>query len=167
MNRAERRGDYWNFGGIFRPVYLEARPARFIDRLAIDARADGSFRAEVFLGGEATAGRSLRAEIRDRSGPVGAPLVLPLAAGATKATVAGLVPGARSWTAETPHLYRVRIALLDRDEVQHEVSERFGFRTFEVRAGEGLYLNGRRIVLKGVNRHSFSSDERAHSRPER
>jgi hypothetical protein len=26
INRAERQGDYWNFGGIFRPVYLEARP---------------------------------------------------------------------------------------------------------------------------------------------
>src|SRR5262245_127083 len=25
VNRAERRGDYWTFGGIFRPVWLEAR----------------------------------------------------------------------------------------------------------------------------------------------
>ncbi len=33
--------------------------------------------------------------------------------------------------------------------------ERFGFRTFEVRAGDGLYLNGQKIILKGTNRHSF------------
>src|SRR5688572_7094734 len=26
VNRAERRGDYWTFGGIYRPVWLEARP---------------------------------------------------------------------------------------------------------------------------------------------
>ncbi len=31
VNRAERLGDYWNFGGIFRPVFLEALPPRFID----------------------------------------------------------------------------------------------------------------------------------------
>jgi beta-galactosidase/beta-glucuronidase len=38
-NRAERSGvDYWVFGGIFRPVYLEALPAQFIDWTAIDAR---------------------------------------------------------------------------------------------------------------------------------
>ena len=41
VNRAERfRADYWVFGGIFRPVYLEALPAAFIDWTAIDARAD-------------------------------------------------------------------------------------------------------------------------------
>jgi beta-galactosidase/beta-glucuronidase len=39
VNNAERRGDYWNFGGIFRPVYLEALPGSFIDWTAIDARA--------------------------------------------------------------------------------------------------------------------------------
>ena len=28
INRAERQGDYWMFGGIFRPVWLEAVPAQ-------------------------------------------------------------------------------------------------------------------------------------------
>ena len=47
VNRAERfRADYWVFGGIFRPVYLESLPAAFIDWTAIDARADGSFSVE-------------------------------------------------------------------------------------------------------------------------
>ena len=45
VNRAERLADYWVFGGIFRPVYLEALPQQFIERVAIDARADGSFSA--------------------------------------------------------------------------------------------------------------------------
>ena len=45
---AERKADYWVFGGIFRPVYLEAKPRKNIQRVAIDARADGSFKADVF-----------------------------------------------------------------------------------------------------------------------
>ncbi len=43
VNHAERRGDYWTFGGIYRPVWLEARPRDHIVWTAIDARADGSF----------------------------------------------------------------------------------------------------------------------------
>src|SRR6266699_935935 len=50
VNNAERfKVDYWVFGGIFRPVYLEALPEKFIDWTAIDARADGSFSVDVHL----------------------------------------------------------------------------------------------------------------------
>jgi beta-galactosidase/beta-glucuronidase len=45
VNLAERRADYWNFGGIFRPVFLEISPSAFISRVAVDARADGAFLA--------------------------------------------------------------------------------------------------------------------------
>ena len=48
VNNAERYADYWIFGGIFRPVYLEAVPETFIDRVAINALADGSFSMEAF-----------------------------------------------------------------------------------------------------------------------
>jgi beta-galactosidase/beta-glucuronidase len=48
VNRAERFADYWVFGGIFRPVYLEAFPQEFISHLSIDAKADGSFAMDVF-----------------------------------------------------------------------------------------------------------------------
>ena len=41
VNNAERLSDYWVFGGIFRPVYLEAVPQQFIDHVSIDAKADG------------------------------------------------------------------------------------------------------------------------------
>ena len=61
----------------------------------------------------------------------------------------------RTWSAETPHLYRATFTLTGGGRVQHTTTERFGFRTFEVRRGDGLYINGRRVLLKGVNRHSF------------
>ena len=49
LDKAERRGDYWVFGGIFRPVWLEAAPPQSIAHAAIDARADGSLSATVRL----------------------------------------------------------------------------------------------------------------------
>src|SRR4051812_10078858 len=37
VNLAERRGDFWTFGGIYRPVWIEARPRQHIAWTAIDA----------------------------------------------------------------------------------------------------------------------------------
>lgn len=37
----------------------------------------------------------------------------------------------------------------------HSETENFGFRTIEVRESDGLYINGVRINVRGVNRHSF------------
>src|SRR5436305_7434229 len=48
VNRAERKADFWLFGGIFRPVYLEILPQTFIQRVAIDAKATGDFNMQVF-----------------------------------------------------------------------------------------------------------------------
>ncbi|HYH56269.1 MAG TPA: glycoside hydrolase family 2 TIM barrel-domain containing protein, partial [Anseongella sp.] len=156
VNLAERRADYWNFGGIFRPVFLEALPASFIDRTAIAARADGSFLAEVYLGSGSEEGLRVKAQLCDERGrPVGEPLSATPAPGSDKVILRGKFAGIRTWTAETPHLYRVRFTLLGKGLSRHVAEERFGFRTFEVREGDGLYLNGQKIILKGINRHSF------------
>ncbi|MEU4746293.1 glycoside hydrolase family 2 TIM barrel-domain containing protein, partial [Actinosynnema sp. NPDC023658] len=37
----------------------------------------------------------------------------------------------------------------------HGNTERFGFRTIEVRQGDGVYVNGAKVILKGTNRHTF------------
>jgi len=164
VNRAERRGDYWTFGGIFRPVWLEARPAAFIDWTGIDAQADGGFRAVVHLGAPAaTAGRVTAVIVDPQGRPVGAPLTAPVAAGDATVTVRGRLEGVHPWSAETPTLYQVRFTLAETGAggpghppvPEHTVTARFGFRTFEVRPGDGLYLNGRKIVLKGICRHCF------------
>ena len=46
---AERKGDYWVFGGIYRPVYLEAFPEEYVEWTSVDAKADGTFRLDVYL----------------------------------------------------------------------------------------------------------------------
>lgn len=37
----------------------------------------------------------------------------------------------------------------------HREVEKFGFRTIEYKSGDGVYINGRKVIFKGVNRHSF------------
>lgn len=46
VNSAERRADWWLFGGIYRPVYIDAMPKQHIDSLRIDARANGDLYVE-------------------------------------------------------------------------------------------------------------------------
>jgi hypothetical protein len=153
VNNAERRGDYWNFGGIYRPVYLQSYPAQHIDRIAVDAKADGAITVDAFFGGLANADRVV-ATVRTLDGhTVGQPLSAAVAAGAETVRLSGAVPGVHPWSAETPNLYRVDVRLYAGEHEVHRTSERFGFRTFERRAGDGIYVNGRKIRLKGANRH--------------
>jgi hypothetical protein len=154
VNRAERLGDYWLFGGIFRPVWLEARPRDHIEWTGIDARADGTFTADVHLGAPARAAGRVTAVLVDQyDHELSPPLTADVPAGATKATVTGRFENPALWTAETPNLHRMKFTY-----ESHTVTERFGFRTFEVRPNDGLYLNGTKIILKGVNRHCFNPD---------
>jgi hypothetical protein len=156
VNNAERRGDYWNFGGIFRPVFLEAEPRQFIDWTGINAQADGSFSAQIHLGAAAAAPETVAAQVYDaQNHPVGAAFSAEVAAGTDTATVRANFPGVKLWNAETPNLYRVRFTLLSGGEVAAADTERFGFRTIEIRPGGGFYLNGTKVVLKGICRHSF------------
>jgi hypothetical protein len=156
VNGAERTGDYWMYGGIFRPVYLEAVPQQFIERLAIDAKADGTFRAEVFLNG-ITGTDEVVAQIQTLNGKnVGEPFFERIS-GET-ALLRANIPAPKLWSAEMPNLYRVQVRLKQNGKTGHEISQRFGFRTFEVRDGDGLYLNGQRVILKGCDRHSFWPD---------
>ena len=158
VEAAERQADYWVFGGIFRPVWLEVVPRQFIKRIAVDARADGAFRVDAYLDGN---GKSdiVSAEIIGPDGRrMGDSFERAVEAGQRMVTLQTRVRGHETWTAETPNLYTVRVNLRRGGQDVHTITERFGFRTFEVRAGDGLYLNGQRIVLKGVCRHSFWPD---------
>lgn len=154
VNRAERTGDYWNFGGIFRPVWLEAVPTQFIERVAIDARANGSFTANVVINGTGNA-EEVVAQVRQLDGkPVGKPFAAKVVDGEI-VQVNSIIVKPNLWTAETPNLYYVDFELRTEGKATHSLRERFGFRTFEVRKGDGFYLNGQKIVLQGANRHSF------------
>lgn len=166
--RAERAADYWVFGGIYRPVWIEVSPAQTIEHVAIDARADGSLTADLTFGslrmptqdGPSLMPERVDAQVIDAQGaPVGPVFGAKIPAGGMgRLRLTTRIEAPRLWTAETPVLYTVRISRHRGDQVVHTVTERFGFRTFEVRDGDGLYLNGRRILLKGINRHSFRPD---------
>jgi hypothetical protein len=158
VNKAERCGDYWVFGGIFRPVYLEAYPQQRIDRIAADARMNGDLSVDVYLKDISTnavvTGRVLDA----RSNQVGPVLAAAVLSGQTNVKLTGNINGVQPWSAETPNLYRLVVKLQGVDGSVHDVAHNIGFRTVEIRAGDGIYINDKRVLLRGINRHSFYPD---------
>ncbi|BCM92643.1 beta-galactosidase [Abditibacteriota bacterium] len=155
VNRAERNGDFWVFGGIYRPVYLEIVPRTFIDRVAIDARADGSFHLDAYsqnVGDDET----IEAQIETLKGQaVSRPFAVKADGAQEKVSLEGRIEKPLLWSAEFPNLYQVVVSLKNKRGVIHRVTQRFGFRTIELRKNDGLYINGAKVVLKGSNRHSF------------
>jgi hypothetical protein len=156
INRAERISDYWVFGGIFRPVYLEAVPVQYIDRLAIDANADGSFYMDVYTRGDDRA-KTIEAEVQTLDGrSLGNLLQGVINKDVTgKSTVKGSFQKPALWNPEFPNLYQVVVSINDGKKVIHQLTQKFGFRTVEVRKEDGVYVNSQKIIFRGVCRHTF------------
>jgi beta-galactosidase len=132
--------DTWRLSGIFRNVSLQARPAGGIRDVFVHAGYDpgtGEGRLRVEADAEAPVRISIPAlAVHDQ--PVADEFVFP---------------AVRPWSAEDPQLYEADLAT-DSERVR----VRFGFRTVAVGEDGVLRVNGRRVVLRGVNRHEFDPD---------
>ena len=160
VNLAERRADYWNFGGIWRPVFIISKPSQNIQRVAIDAKADGFFTADVFLN-RAVNESKVSVDIIDANGKKVATSPTYIVA-SDKAKVEFRTESPKLWNAEQPNLYTAVFTLKDAEgRTLHIERQKFGFRTIEYRhtykgdKEDGVFINGQKVIFKGVNRHSF------------
>ena len=155
VNLSERRADYWNFGGLIRPVFIISKPAINIGQVNINALANGQFTAECNLS-RALEGASVKTIITNKEGKKVAEQTTPVRTSSDIALVQMDVKSVQPWSAETPNMYTATFSLMGKDgKVLHTEKQKFGFRTIETRESDGLYINGERILIKGVNRHSF------------
>ncbi|MEX8546950.1 MAG: glycoside hydrolase family 2 TIM barrel-domain containing protein [Mucilaginibacter sp.] len=156
VNKAERNGDYWIFGGIYRPVYLEIVPQKYIDRTAINATSDGNFQIDVFIQ-NLKGGEIIEGQVQKLNGEkVGKPFTIKANTSAEFQQLKSSFHKPLLWSAEYPNLYQVVVNIKNKNgAILHCVKQKFGFRTVELRKNDGLYVNDTRIILKGANRHSF------------
>ncbi|MEO6720504.1 MAG: glycoside hydrolase family 2 TIM barrel-domain containing protein, partial [Ferruginibacter sp.] len=145
----EREADFWLFGGIFRPVYLEIVPPTFIERVAIDATASGYFNVRVFS--NASARQTVEAQVFELNGrALGKPFTLLDGDSVLRQHFNNI----KLWNPEKPLLYNVIISIKENGKTLHTIKQRFGFRSAELRKNDGFYVNGVKVIFKGVNRHS-------------
>lgn len=145
--------DFWRVNGIERSVSLYAAPPTHIADLTVDAGLDRAYRdgrlgLAVAVGG-APAAMQVRATLLDGKRTV----LTREEKGSGTIRLDASLPGVKAWTAETPNLYTLLVELLDeRGRLVEATSRRIGFRTVEIAGGE-VRVNGKRIMIRGVNRH--------------
>jgi len=146
--------DFWRVNGIERSVTLYAAPMARLRDFDVTAGLQNDWRDGRFALAATTqgagAGMRVRATILD-----GRRLVLTREAAVVgdTARLEGVVPAVRAWSAEDPALYTLLIELVGADgRLIEATSRRIGFRTVEIAGGE-IRVNGRRVMIRGVNRH--------------
>lgn len=159
--------DMWWMSGLPRSVRLLAMPpvhARDIFlRPVLDAKGRGRLEAEVEVGVVDPPSEPVEVTLQLRD-PHGRPVFRrPLRGkamwpGETSGPDRGVarfaadVPSCLSWSHETPHLYTAEVSVCHGGQKSFS-AERIGFRRVEVREGQ-LLINGKRVLIFGVNRHS-------------
>ena len=144
------------FGGILRPLELEATPQTFID----DAWVHGDFdkreaELHVTIGGKVLPlsqirftvdGHSVEHPIPQSSNP---PILQ-----SSDYTLRLPLADFRAWSPEHPNLYTGVVELVENGVVVQTRRERFGIRKFEVR-GKDFYLNNKPFFLRGCGFHEI------------
>ena len=154
--------DYLVYGGIYREVFLERRPAVHIAdvfvRPEFTPSADSvAILVDVQLDGGG-AGQTISLELLDAAGStVAGPVSYP--AGGLHASMRLEAPRIQRWDIDNPVLYTLCVRLLPAGlagahgpAAVDEYRVRTGFREARF-TSDGFFLNGRRVVLRGLNRH--------------
>ena len=153
--------DFFRFSGIFRPVYLFSTPKVHVTDITVKTFLDDEYRdaeldIQLSLSAQGKALISLE-DIGSEPGTTGMDVFSVDEVLEKENHLNYKIRKPLKWSAESPNLYELTIIVYDRDgERQEVISERIGFRKFEIKNGI-MCLNGKRIVFRGVNRHDFSA----------
>ncbi len=156
--------DMWRLSGIERDVYLystaDVRIQDVFLRPGLDkSYQNGVFEGEVIFRNHASrkVKRKVSLSLLDEAGRV-------IVSQSKNMTIAAdsdykytinkqIVNSVKAWSAENPNLYTALVTLADEDNQEIESTGlKIGFRSVELTKGS-LLVNGKRILLKGVNLH--------------
>ena len=65
----------------------------------------------------------------------------------------GPIPNPALWSVDTPRLYSAHVQLGDGATPSDEDAATFGFRWYQFKVNDGFFLDGKRLQLRGMNRH--------------
>ena len=155
--------DYWRLTGITRDVYLWSAPQQYIGDFFFQTTSlsssgtSGQARLQVTLEGESLKGMVLQMTISD-----GETIIKETSrtlSTTTSVTQSFSFSGIECWSAEHPKLYDLTIQLFSAEGERVDMRAcKIGFRTVSIRADGALLINGKRLVVHGVNRHDFSQE---------
>ncbi len=159
--------DFWRLSGIYRDVYLMARPALHISDFFVTTDLDQHYSNAVFnlrisvrnAGMERSNPKKINISLRDEEREIlSHQLEINQSLNHQQELTIQFqqeVIQPRLWSAEHPNLYTLVLELLDDEgRTEESISSRVGFRKVEIAGGQ-LLVNGVAVDLKGTNRHEI------------
>jgi beta-glucuronidase len=143
--------DWWNYGGITRPVTLLEVPGTFVQDYFIQLEKGSTHQIKGWL---QLNGLQLQQKVTIRIPEAG--LSKTIQTDSNGRAEFSFSAGVTLWSPENPKLYTVEFA-----SETDQVTDRIGFRSIEVRGTE-ILLNGKPVFLRGISIH-----EEAPTRPGR
>ena len=138
--------DFFNYAGLQRSVYLLALPRESVVDFDLDYAIHGK-NAEVSYQVRTNGEHAVQLELLDAEG----------SCVAQKDGKEGVlyVENARLWQVRNAYLYRLRIRIMDGEELIDEYEQEIGIRTVKVE-GTDILINGEPVYLKGFGKHEDS-----------
>ncbi len=139
--------DFFRFTGVARDCYLYARtPSRIAD-IHITPNLDEEYKnGSLSIDIEKEGKGDVELTLTDHNGKIVAQRT------ATQSTEVIEISNPLKWTAETPNLYTLTATM--GDEI---IPIKVGFRKIELRNNQ-VWVNGKPVLFKGVNRHELDPD---------
>ncbi len=156
--------DFFRFFGIFRNVTLIALPAVHIEDIwakpvLLEDNKTGSLSAVLKFSGERHSlpiDAAVELRLYDKEGILRMQKTAPIKEEVTLPPE--ILPEIIPWDNKTPYLYLLEAAVKDGNgELIETVPLPIGFRRIEI-TGRMMRLNGKRLILCGVNRHEWSAE---------
>jgi len=155
--------DFDMYGGIYRDVWLEARPNIFLDNPLITTpvvttdSANVSISVDIFNQSPRSERVSLKVNVANQEKEIVATLQGELKIKANQRVnfrkVSPFIEFPNLWSPENPYLYKVYFTLYLNNRPVDEIKIPLGFRWFKFDSHQGFFLNGRPLKLRGVNKH--------------
>lgn len=150
--------DFWRISGIERDIYIYAQPKVHIKDFKvvsglINDYKDGVLSVDVEL--DEKSDYVVRYKLLDGDNEI-VSASSPANSSVNYKFADKTLPGIKTWSAETPNLYTLLISLEDKDgNLVEATSCKVGFRSVEI-SGKQLKVNGKAILVKGVNIHEHN-----------
>jgi len=158
--------DFWKLSGIFRDVFLFAVPKFHIADFFIQSDLNDDFSSAVLKTNLSFRNNGYRGDVsvegylvKDRQTYHGEKPVFVSHFKAVpidkKLNISTKIDHPELWSAEDPNLYQLVLVMKDASgETTETIATPAGFRRIEIKDSQ-LLINGKSVLLKGVNRHEF------------
>ena len=155
--------DFFRFFGIFRNVTLKAIPDIHVQDMWIQPilnkdNASGKIIVDVKISSIKESAKSAKFVLADKAGNkiLSESITLADSSGNVEGTITVDVEKVIPWDNHSPYLYDTYIELYDGEQLVEVVPYKVGFRRLEI-IDKVMHLNGKRLILVGVNRHEWSA----------